>query len=166
MNATAIRTRLHTVIRKKFGTVDQATVRQVAMRAGVSYSTLARFLIYEGDGRTRLLRRRTLHDLAVGLDVNTAWLLDGQGTQQLGIWPILSSTSAETTTQRPLDQVQIVVDLLGQLPDRVLTRVCRAIVSTILATVVSNDAIMPAEAYRCLMRLDALHRSDAGRVAS
>ena len=124
----------------------------------MSYTTLARLVVYKSGKRTTTCRSSTLNALAQALDVNPAWLRDGQGTQQLGFWPILTPVKAEGSAEEPLECLGVVIEFLRQLPNELLTRACRAAVAAAIETVVANGGVAPPDAYRSLMRLDAMHR--------
>ena len=151
--------RLREAVKGRYGSLDREALSRLARDAGVHYTTVARLVLYPKSRRTTFPRRSTLNAIALALDVNPGWLSEGQGTQQLGLWPILLPVGAESTVGEPVEQVRVVVRHLTSLPDWLLLKACRAAISAALEVVVSNGAMVSPEVYRCLMRLDALHRS-------
>jgi hypothetical protein len=139
-------------------------VKAVARSAGIEYSTLARYLLYDPP-RTYKLRNRTVDSLALVLDVNPAWLHDGQSPKQLSLWPILVAAEPETSPSDPIEQLErVIVDLRQASPDICLLA-CRAAISAILDVAVTRGTAFSADSYRSLMRLDASCRRDVERLA-
>ena len=93
--ATSLRERLVGLVSTRYGACNREQVATLSKLAGVSYTTLARFVLYDGAKQTQRLRRNTVDRLAIALHVAPSWLADGQGTQQLGFWPILTPTPIE-----------------------------------------------------------------------
>jgi transcriptional regulator with XRE-family HTH domain len=163
-----IRDRLTELIRGKYGKVAKATVRAVCKEAGVHYTTLARYLLVE-ENRTESLRPSTLRALANALDANLGWILDGKGHIQGSLWPILHRDSAESEVPDPHAQVLAVMEQLRDIPDlpeSVRLRAYRAAVSAVIDVVSAERRTIGHNAYRCLMRLDALRREPDAAVAS
>lgn len=166
---SGLRDRLVQCITDKYKSCDSAAVRQLADSAHVSYTTVARFVIYEpmpkGRAKTRqvtsYLRQSTIEALAVKLEVSATWLRDGQEPKQLGLWPILVAGTAETKPADAAAELRLVFELLRDLPDHVCIKAARAAVAAILEATVRNGCTIGPEAYRSLMRLDALHGSPA-----
>jgi len=164
-----LRTRLIQCITDKYKSCDSAAVRLLADSAHVSYTTVARFVLYEpvpkGRAKTRQvsshLRQSTIEALAVKLEVSATWLRDGQEPKQLGLWPILVGATAETKPADAAEELRLVLGLLRELPAHVCIKAARAAVAGILDTTVRNGYTIGPEAYRSLMRLDALHGSPA-----
>jgi len=161
----ALRRRLAELIKKQYGDLNSASVNAVSKKAHVHYTSLARFLLYPEKKRTLSLRERTLDAAAVALDANPQWVRDGQGQKQLAFWPILLPSSAETVVGDPAEHVRLVLDQVATLPRTVQIRAFRAAVAAVLDVVVEEGQTLDDQAYRCLMRLDALRRSAARRVA-
>lgn len=164
--AAGMRSRMRKVIADRYGDWSPASLRDLAASARVAYTTLARFVAYkEPERRTQSLRPAVLRAVALALDIRPEWLLDGQGDQQLGFWPILVSEEAESEISSPIDQVLTALRGLEHLTPETVLRACRAAVAAMLDTSSSQGEVMPAEAYRCLMRLDALQRTQHVRRA-
>ena len=160
-----VRRRLGELIRQEHGEVSPSALVLLSAKARVHYTSLARYLLYPQQKRTRALRRQTLEAVAIALDVNPQWLRDGQGPRQLGLWPILLPAPAEGAVANPDEQVPMVLDLIRALPQQVRLRAYRAAVAAVIEVVTSEGKSPGDEAYRCLMRLDALRRSPRTRAA-
>lgn len=160
-----MRDRLATLIKERYGDLGSKEIAVLSRESGVSYTTLARFLIYRKRKQTKLLRRSTVDRLAIALRVTPSWLVDGQGAQQLGFWPALTPTAAEMEIQKPAEHLAFVMERLKELPPQVLIRTCRAALSAAVEALSREGLMAPQEAYRCLMRLDAL-QTEANRHAS
>lgn len=156
-----VRRRLAELIKHAHGEVSTKTVRAVAQKARVSYTTVARFILEKGDKRTNALRASTITSLAIALDAEAGWLRDGQGQRQLSCWPLLLRDFAESEIPDPHEEV---ISLLQQLQglreisDAVRLRAYRAAVSAIIEVVTAEGQSIGHDAYRSLMRLDALRR--------
>jgi len=159
-----LRRRLAELISKRYGGLDSRIVGDVSRKARVHYTSLARYLLYPMEKRTATLRRRTLDAVALALDANPQWLRDGQAPKQLGLWPILLPSSAETAVADPADQVRSVFDQVARLPKAVQIHAYRAAVAAVLDVVVQEGQTLDDQAYRCLMRLDALRRIPSQRT--
>ena len=155
----AVRRRLGELIRSKLGELTPSSVRTVSRKARVHYTSLARFLLYPAEKRTMSLRESTLAAAAVALDANPHWVRDGQGQKQLAFWPILLPTLAESVVSDPAEQVRLVLEQVVLLPRMVQVKACRAAVSAMLDVVAEQGQTLDDQAYRCLMRLDAIRRS-------
>jgi hypothetical protein len=159
-----VRRRLGDLIRQRFGDLNPAALSLLSAKARVHYTSLARYLLYPQQRRTRALRRHTLDAVSIALDANPTWVRDGQGQKQLSLWPILLPTSAEGAVTNPDDQVSMVLELVRTLPQSIRFRAYRAAVAAVIEVVTSEGGSPGDEAYRCLMRLDALRRSPAARA--
>src|SRR6266568_334710 len=82
-----VRRRLGDLIRQQHGEVSPSVLVSLSTKARVHYTSLARYLLYPQQKRTRALRRQTLEAVAIALDVNPEWVRDGQGPKQLALWP-------------------------------------------------------------------------------
>jgi hypothetical protein len=162
----ATRRRLGDLIRERHGELKPSTVGIVAARARVHYTSLARYLLYPTATRTGALRRRTFEAVAMALDTNPQWLRDGQGSQQLGVWPILTPAPAECVAANPDEQIVLVLQQIQALRPPLRLRAYRAAIAAAIEVVTSEGESLGAEAYRCLMRLDALRRSPLDRAVS
>jgi hypothetical protein len=160
----ALRRRLGDLVKRKHGDLSPSSVRAVSKKARVHYTSLARFLLYPVDKRTSSLRASTLAAVAVALDANPQWVRDGQGQKQLALWPILLPTAAEAVVSDPAEHVKLVLEQVTTLPRMVQVRACRAAVSAMLDVVAQEGQTLDDQAYRCLMRLDAIRRSSARQV--
>lgn len=167
---TGLRERLTTAISAGLGSIEPSTLRRLAKRARVSYTTLARFVRYDAgksrSGRPRQvsgkLRRATLEALAVQLEVTADWLETGAGSRQLGLWPILVANEAETKPADPIVELRSVAEQLDHLPEDVRVKAARAAVAAILEVTVDCNCSVGAPAYRSLIRLDALRGRKSG----
>jgi hypothetical protein len=161
-----LRNRLRRMIHDEYGDVTTEALRDLAGRTGLSYTTLARFLTYEGKGSTRSLRNGTIAALSRVLDVRTDWLRDGQGSRQLGFWPRLDPADADALAVETgdLDDLHRVIGLLAELPPgSIRTRVCRAAVGACIDAAAREGVPLSEEVYGALVRLDVrLMRSNAG----
>jgi len=161
-----VRRRLGDLVRQRYDELNSSALASLATKARVHYTSLARFLLYPGPKRTRQLRRQTLDAVAIALDTSPQWLRDGQGPKQLGLWPILLPVAAEAAVANPDEQVPMVLEVIRTLPEHVRLRAYRAAVAAVI-DVVTNEGSSPGEeAYRCLMRLDALRRAPTRRAVS
>ena len=164
MQQLATRRRIEGLVRKRFGELSTLVVRRLAQECRVSYTTLARFLLYGGRQRTSRLRRGTLDRMALFFDVNPTWLTTGQGTRQLDLWPILVSADAEARVDGPIQELERTVAAIRMLPESVAVQACRAAVAATIDVCSARGVPLPAEVYRGLMRLYALQRP-LGRLA-
>jgi hypothetical protein len=159
------RDRLAELVVAKYGPVSKETVRRLAKDAGVHYTSLARYLLYTREQkRTSQLRTATLSAVAVRLESTLEWIRDGQGSKQLGLWPILVSTTAETRAVSPAELLSAVLAQIAALPEDVQIRASRAAVAAALEVAVSEGRPLNDQAYRCLLHLDAMRRAKA-RIA-
>lgn len=159
-----VRRRLGDLIRQQHGEVSSSVLGSLSTKARVHYTSLARYLLYPKQKRTLALRRQTLEAVAIALDVNPQWVRDGQGPKQLGLWPLLLPAPAEGAVENPDEQVPMVLDLIRSLPQQVRLRAYRAAVAAVIEVVTGEGKSPGDEAYRCLMRLDALRRSPTTRA--
>jgi hypothetical protein len=159
-----VRSRLARLVSSSYGDLTCLSVRQVSKKAHVHYTSLARYLLYPKDRRTASLRRETLDAVAIALDANPQWVRDGQGPRQLTLWPILLRASAETGVSDPVEQMTSVATQVKRLPPRVQVLACRAAVAAMLDVVSAEGETLDDQAYRCLMRLDALRRTPGRRA--
>jgi hypothetical protein len=165
-HADAPRERVLDLVNERYGEVTAKTVTMLAVDARLSYTTLARYLLYPQDRATQKLRRSTLRSIAFALDVRPDWLDSGVGTQQLAFWPALLPTDTEDAGD-PIEHVTAVVQMLDSLKSETRLRACRAAVAAMLTSVSGAGEVLPPEAYRRLMHLDALHREPPlGALAS
>lgn len=155
-----VRPRVERLIEKQYGAVTKKAIRQLAVAADLPYTTIARFLGYTA-APTQNMRSRNLIKLAAALDTSETWLLDGQGAEQRGFWPIVVHYTPESGEVKPVEQVQTVLRHVARLSKPIALKACRAATAAILEVVVSNGAMIPGEAYECLVRLDAQHRPAA-----
>lgn len=155
-----MRTRLARVLEEhsEYGEVTTETVRALAEKASLSYSTLARYLLYEPPNRTESLRRSSVVAVARALDLNPNWLRDGQGSRQLGLWPVAVSDVEPDDDVEPLAELRRSLLCLEDLPKELQLRASRAALSAILETVVENDGELRGELYEALVKVDAAHR--------
>jgi hypothetical protein len=161
-----MRKRVAELVRERYGSTDSAALRQLSVKARVHYTSLARYLSYSQPRRTATMRRQTLSAVAMALDVNPQWLVDGQATQQLGVWPLLTPATADCTAADPDEQMVIAVAQLRALAPHLRVRAYRAAIAAAIDAVTNEGASPGDETYRCLMRLDALRRVAPVRVAS
>lgn len=159
-----MRDRLATLIRERYGDLGSKEIAILSRDSGVSYTTLARFLKYGEHKQTKALRRSTVNRLAIALRVTPSWLIEGQGAQQLGFWPTLTPTAAEMEIQKPAEHLAFVMERLKELPQQVLIRTCRAALSAAVEALSREGHMAPQEAYRCLIRLDALQSEENRRA--
>jgi len=157
----ARRNRLTQAITEKYKGLETEGLRRLASDAGVSYSTLARYVRYKpgkDDARqvTHNPRKSTLEALALQLGVSFSWIWDGQEPKQLGLWPLLVASCAETAPSDPRQELKTVLELLEEVPEGVRIKAARAAVSAILEETVRNKCMIGPKAYRALIRLDAL----------
>ena|SRR5467141_4090302 len=164
--AKLFKDRLRALIIERYGGVRSKTIATLCRDAGISYTTLARFVMYSGSKRTACVRHVTINRLAIALRVTPAWLADGQGAQQLGFWPTLTPSTAEMEIQKPVDHIAFVMERLKELPEPILIRACRAALAAAVETLSREGHMAPQEAYRCLMRLDALQSGENYKVAA
>jgi hypothetical protein len=160
-----VRRRLGDLIRQRLGQLNPSALASLSAKAQVHYTSLARYLLYPEGKRTLALRRKTLDAVAIAVDVNPQWLRDGQSPKQLGLWPLLLPVSAEAAVDNPHAHVLAVFQQLEALPERVRVKAYRAAIAAVIEAVAGENETLGAEAYRCLMRLDALRRSPATRAA-
>ena len=160
-----VRRRLVDLIETQYGELSVSTVSAVAKKARVHYTSLARYLLYGKPKRTLSLRDRTLNAVAMVLDANPQWVRDGQGPRQLAFWPILLPSEAEQVIAEPVEQVTLVLNQVRKLPRAVQIRAFRAAIAALLDAVAQEGQTLDDQAYRCLMRLDALRRSGQTRAA-
>lgn len=166
VGTSSMRARLRELITEQYGDWNPPSLRRLAAASRVTYTTLARFVAYEEPARrTRSLRPSVYRAIALALDVRAEWLVDGQGDQQLGLWPILVSEDPEGEIKSPSEQVLTALEALEKLTPSTAMRGCRAAVAAMLESAALSGEMMPPEAYRCLMRLDAMQRNLApGRM--
>ena len=155
-----VRPRVERLIEERYGAVTKEAIRLLAEAADMPYTTIARFLGYTATP-TQTMRRSNLAKLAVALDTSETWFLDGQGAEQRGLWPIVVHYQPEPGEVEPVEQVETVLGHVARLPKLVALKACRAATAAILEVVVSNGTMVPGEAYECLVRLDAQHRTAA-----
>jgi hypothetical protein len=160
------RRRLATLIRERFGDVNPASLAELAAKARVHYTSLARYLLYPASKRTTALRQQTLSAVAMALDTNPVWLRDGQGAQQLGVWPLLTPSAGDCSAADPEEQIEVALTHLRALKPQLRVRAYRAAIAAAIEVVTAEGENPGDETYRCLIRLDALRRSRGVRVAS
>lgn len=162
-----VRRRLREAIEIARGEVTTRVVREVSVEAGVNYTTLARYLLWPEAKRTTALRQSTLNAVALAVDADPGWVKEGQGQMQLSHWPLLHKESAESELPDPHGEVLSLLQQLREsdLPDAVRVRAYRAAVSAIIEEVAAEGRTVGHTAYRSLMRLDSLRRSNANVAA-
>lgn len=101
----------------------------------------------------------------MALGRNPGWLRDGQGTRQLGVWPLLTPAHAECDAADPDAQIAIAIEQLRTLEAPLRVRAYRAAISAAIETVAGSGSALGDEAYRCLMRLDAIRPKGAKRAS-
>jgi hypothetical protein len=146
------------------GELNRDAVAWLSVKSHVHYTTLARYFLYSGKAATNALRDRTLQGVAMALEHNPGWLRDGQGTRQLGVWPILTPAQAECDVADPDTQITIAIEQLRTLEMSLRVRAYRAAISAAIETVAGSGSSLGDEAYRCLMRLDAMRKKPAKRA--
>lgn len=142
----------------RYGGVSTQSVRKLATDADLSYTTLARYLLYDPPERTETLRRSSLTSIAHALDVNPNWLRDGQGSRQLALWPVAVRDVEPDDEVDPLSELRRAIDSLADLSADVRLAASRAGINAILRTVVERGAEPKDDVYEALLRVDASHR--------
>jgi hypothetical protein len=152
--------RLHEAVEKHYGEVRTDTLHQLADRAGVHYTVLAKFLWYQEPRlRTNDIRESNLRKIAIALDTTTQWLRFGVKAQQRDMWPFPLPSGSAASEADPADDVRAMLRELRRLPHGVQVRACREAVATMLSVVSASGAEVSREGYGCLIRLDYLQRA-------
>lgn len=157
MNWSAVRRRLAEEIENAFGELGTTSVRLLAERAQVRYTTLARFLLYRGLKQTEHLQQRTVVSVCQALNLSPVWLLDGEGAKQLGLWPVLVTRVDESHKPDIVDGLRRVLDFASQIPDELTrARVCRAIAAGCIDVSVNEGIAVPVDVYDILVATDTI----------
>lgn len=157
-----LRRRLREAVELKYGEVRTDTLRELAVRAGVHYTVLAKFLWYQDSRhRTNDIQPFNLQKIAMALGTTPQWLRDGVKAQQRDIWPFALPSTLDAAETDPAEEVKATLRELRKLPHAVQVRACREAVATMLGIVSANGVEVPLEAYGCLIRLDHLQRTAA-----
>jgi transcriptional regulator with XRE-family HTH domain len=151
-----VRDRLGSLLRKARGAVDTKSVRWLARRSGVGYTTLARLLLDSYSLPTSTPRRRTIDRVALVFGANSEWLATGQGVEQRSLWPALLPDAADADLSDPTPQVRRLFEEVQGLPEPARNRAYRAAVAAVIETVSSHGHGLSHEVYGCLMLLDSL----------
>jgi hypothetical protein len=157
------RDRFTALLREARGEVNSAAVAWLSKESHVHYTTLARYLLHR---QTKELRAQSRDAVAMVFGVNPAWLRDGQGSRQLSVWPILTPSRAECEIPDPDAQIDAVIRQLRLLDESIRIRAYRAAISAAIESVAAAGMSLGDEAYRCLMRLDAIRQRTSERAAS
>lgn len=162
---TSLRQRLSELVQQRWGRIESGSIRELAADAGVAYTTLARFLLYDGERATHSLRRDTIVSVALALDVNPNWLAEGRGSRQLGLWPVLVD-GQDVEARDPVDELVSALQEVRDLPEELKLRACRAALASMLDVVVSRGGRVTGPLYNHLIRLDAQHRYTGDRASA
>lgn len=155
-----LRKRLRAVVEQRYGKVRTDSLASLADQAGVHYTVLAKFLLYEAPKqRTHDIHERNLRKIALALDTSTQWLRFGMKAQQRDMWIFALPAEDSSGSADPADEVTTMLRELRRLPRLVQIRACREAVATILAVVSASGAEISHEGYSSLMRLDQLQRA-------
>lgn len=157
-----LRRRLREAVEQRYGEVRTDTLRELASRADVHHTVLAKFLWYQDSPhRTGDIRSSNLLKIATALGTSPEWLRDGVKTQQRDIWPFALPSTSDAKDIDPAEEVKTTLRELRKLPHAVQVRACREAVATMLGIVSASGVEVPLEAYGCLIRLDHLQRTVA-----
>ncbi len=155
-----LRARLTAAVEGQYGEVRTDTLSSLAKRAGVHYTVLAKFLLYETpQQRTHDIHERNLNRIALVLDTSTQWLRFGMKTLQRDMWLFALPKDEPTADADPGDEVRAMLREISKLPRAVQVRACREAVATMLGVVSASGAGVSQEGYSSLIRLDQLQRA-------
>lgn len=142
------------------------SVKWLAKKSGITYTTLARLLLDSYAKRTSAPRHATVDRLARALRANTAWIETGQGVEQRSFWPAAVPEDEETQKADPISTVCALLTALRELPDPLRNRAYRSALASAIDTLSQQGHRPSEEAYECLMQLDALLITPEHRQAS
>jgi len=155
-----LRKRLRAAVEQRYGEVRTDSLASLAARAGVHYTVLAKFLLYEAPKqRTHDIKEPNLRKIALALDTTTQQLRFGLQTQQRDMWLFAVPDEGSTEDADPGDEVRAMLHDLRRLPRAVQVKACREAVATILGVVSASGAEVSREGYGSLIRLDRLQRA-------
>lgn len=155
-----LRRRLRAAVEQRYGEVRTDSLASLAEQAGVHYTVLAKFLLYDAPKqRTHDIQERNLRKIALALDTSTQWLRFGVKAQQRDMWLFALPAEEPSEPTDPGDEVRTMLQELRRLPRAVQVRACREAVATILGVVSASGAEVSREGYSSLMRLDQLQRA-------
>lgn len=164
MQAKKTRERVQDAIERHLGPVNSSTLRDLAERSGLSYTTLARYLLYDPP-TIQLPRPSTFEKISRVLKLNPAWLRDGVGDEQLRIWPLVIHTKLDPQSNDPIAELRRAADALHDIPPHTRLRAARAAVAAAVEQIVQSFGPVPAHLYESLLQLDAMHRHHSSTEA-
>jgi len=151
-----VRSELQRVIAEASGSgLTTEAISAVSKRAGVAYTTLARFLhtYPHAEQRTHRLQGATLRKVALALKLDVGNLVLQDSAEQFSLWPSWVNPE-ESETMDPIREARNALNQVQRFSRSTQFHICRAAVSAMLETAAANSIVLPVEVYRVLVRLD------------